>query len=255
MTGGRDAHVGERARAELRKGLCAGGTPVPLGMAFCQHCGAQLVDGAAFCTSCGSPVGAAGTASVGAPTSPGGPAAQEPTPGPGTLVSSRDVLMTKKILSLREHYDLQDPRGNPLGEADGNLVQIPARFVVKDQGGTEVMHLAAKLVSLRREFEIYDPSGNLLAAIKKKIVKLFGSEYWLEKDGSEFMRVYGNFVEHDYRVQLNGVDVAQVHKNWVTIRDQFGISITGEVDLRLVLGAVIVIEHEEVTERRSGPPL
>ncbi|MGA2665493.1 MAG: LURP-one-related family protein [Nitrososphaerales archaeon] len=221
-------------------------------MAFCQHCGAQLADGAAFCTSCGSSVGAAAPVVA---ASSGGPTAREAPQGPATLTSSRDVLMTKKILSLHEHYDLQDPQGNPLGEAEGNLVQLPARFVVKDRSGAEVVHLAGKLVSLRREFEIYDPSGNPLAAIKKKIVKLFGSEYWLEKDGSEFMRVYGNFVEHDYRVQLNGVDVAQVHKNWVTVRDQFGISITGEVDIRLVLGAVIVVEHEEVTERRSGTPL
>ena len=113
------------------------------------------------------------------------------------------------------------------------------------------MHVEGKLVSLRREFRMYDPSGVLLAAIKKKIARLVGSEYWLELNGNQFARIYGNFVEHDYRIQINGVDVAQVHKKWVSVRDSFNISALGQVDMRLVLGSVIVIEHEEVTERRS----
>ncbi|HKT22332.1 MAG TPA: LURP-one-related family protein [Nitrososphaerales archaeon] len=158
--------------------------------------------------------------------------------------------MNKKILSVREHYDIQSTSGSQLGEADGNFFQFPAKFVVQDSDGAEVMHVIGKLISLRREFEMYDPSGNLLAAIKKKMVKLIGSEYWLEQNGNQFARIYGNFVEHDYRIQVNGMDVAQVHKKWVSVRDSFDISVTGSVDRRLVLGSVIVIEHEEVTERR-----
>ena len=88
--------------------------------------------------------------------------------------------------------------------------------------------------------------------MKKKIVKLIGEEFWLEKNGVEFMRIYGNFTEHDYQMEINGAPVASVHKKWVSLRDQFGVSITGNVDHRIVIGAVIVIEHVEVTEKSSG---
>lgn len=71
----------------------------------------------------------------------------------------------------------------------------------------------------------------------------------MEKGGVEFMRIYGNFTEHDYQMEVNGVQVASVHKKWVSVRDQFGVSITGEVDHRVIIGAVIAIEHLEVTER------
>ena len=81
-------------------------------------------------------------------------------------------------------------------------------------------------------------------------MKLIGEEYWVEKNGVEFMRIYGNFTEHDYRMEVNGVPVASVHKKWVSMRDQMGVSITGETDHRIVVGAVIVIEHIEVTERQ-----
>jgi hypothetical protein len=53
-------------------------------------------------------------------------------------------------------------------------------------------------------------------------------------------------------MEVNGTPVASVHKKWVSVRDQFGVSITGNVDHRIVIGAVIVIEHVEVTEKSSS---
>jgi uncharacterized protein YxjI len=166
--------------------------------------------------------------------------------------------MKKKIMSMREHYDFEDPTGRKLGEGGGNFFQAPAKFVVlsipdsNGNPGQEVMHIDGKLISLRHEFKFYDPSGNLLGSMKKKIVKLLGQEYWLEQNGTELMRVYGNFTAHEYQMTINGQPVAQVHKKWVSIRDQFEVSITGNVDPRLVIGSTIVVEHLEVTERNDN---
>jgi uncharacterized protein YxjI len=161
-----------------------------------------------------------------------------------------DLVLKKKILSVREHYDLEDVTGTKLGEADGNLIQFPAKFVVIDTNGSELMQVKGKVLSLRNQFTFYDNAGAELGTIKKKLVKLIGEEYWVEKDRREFMRIYGNFTEHDYQMEINGVKVASVHKKWVSVRDQLGVSITGEADHRVVIGAVIVIEHVEVTERQ-----
>lgn len=168
-----------------------------------------------------------------------------------SLLEIKDIVLKKKILSIREHYDLENATGTKLGEADGNLFQFPAKFVVIGTGGSELMHIVGKLFSLRRQFTFYDHTGMELGTIKKKIVKLIGEEYWVERNGAEFMRIYGNFTEHDYQMQVNGVQVASTHKKWVSVRDQFEISISGEVDNRVVLGAVIVIEHIEVSEKQS----
>jgi uncharacterized protein YxjI len=166
---------------------------------------------------------------------------------------TNDFVMKKKIFSLREHYDLEDRDGTKLGEANGNLFQFPAKFSVVDAGGYEVMHLEGKVISLRKQFTFFDSSGGELGTIKRKITKLFGEEFWVEKDGVEFMRIHGDFTEHDYQMEIKGVPVASVHKKWFSVKDQIGVSITGEVDHRVVIGAVIVIEHVEVTERPSGP--
>jgi uncharacterized protein YxjI len=171
--------------------------------------------------------------------------------GSNPFFENSDFVLRKKILSLHEHYDLIDLAGTKLGEADGNLFQFPAKFVVVDTNGTELMRLGGKVLSLRNQFTIFDNLGVQLGTIRKKIVKLIGEEYWIEKDGNELMRIFGNFTEHDYQMQSNGVQVASVHKRWFTVRDQLGVTITAPIDHRLVIGAVIVIEHVEVTERQK----
>jgi uncharacterized protein YxjI len=163
-----------------------------------------------------------------------------------------DDFVLKKMFSLREHYDLEDKTGMRLGEADGNLFQFPAKFTVVNVDGSESMHLEGKVFSLRSQFTFYDDAGAELGTIRKKILKPIGEEYWVERDGVETMRIYGNFTEHDYRMQASGVQVASVHRKWVSVRDKLEVSISGEVDRRVVIGAVIVIEHVEVTERERS---
>ncbi|MDA4119621.1 MAG: LURP-one-related family protein [Thaumarchaeota archaeon] len=214
-------------------------------MPYCRSCGKEIDANTAFCPYCGAEIGLAieNIALVSSASTVAG--------NTGSLLEANDIVMKKKILSVREHYDFEDVQGNKLGEGDGNFFQFPAKFQVLDNSGTQVMNLEAKLISIRRQFTFHDPQGSALGAIKKKIVKLFGSEYWVEQNGNEFMRIYGNFVEHDYLFAVNGQQVAQVHKKWVAMRDTFGLSITGNVDHRMVIGSVIAIEHEEVTERKK----
>ncbi|MCX6651294.1 MAG: LURP-one-related family protein [Methanomassiliicoccales archaeon] len=166
-----------------------------------------------------------------------------------SLLAINDLVLKKKILSLHEHYDVEDINGTKLGEAEGNLVQIPAKFTLKDTNNSELMHLGGKVLSIRDQFTLYDGSGAELGVIKKKIIKLIGREYWIEKNGVEVMRIFGNFTDHDYQMQINGAQVAMVHRRWFSVRDKIGVSITGMVDHRLVIGAVIVIEHLEVKEK------
>jgi uncharacterized protein YxjI len=113
------------------------------------------------------------------------------------------------------------------------------------------MHLEEKMMSIRGQFTIYDNQGAELGTIKKKIARLIGEEFWMEKNGVEFMRIYGDFTEHDYQLEVNGAPVAYIHKKWVKLQDQIGIPITCEVDHRVIIGAVIVIEHVEVNERQN----
>ncbi len=169
-----------------------------------------------------------------------------------TIFNTREFVMKKRILALKEQYDIEDREGNKLAEGEGNFIQIPAIFQVKDpRTSMIIMRIEGKVFTLHNEFTFKDDLDVELGTIRKKIVKLIGEEFWIERGGSETMRIYGDFLEHDYSMEVGGQKLAQVHRDWVSLRDQYGISIIGDVDHRLVVGATIVIEHIEVSERRA----
>jgi uncharacterized protein YxjI len=122
-----------------------------------------------------------------------------------SLFEINDFVLKKKLLSLREHYDLEDKMGTKLGEVDCNLFQFPAKFTVINTRGSQLMYLEGKVLSLRNQFTFSDDNGAELGTIKKKILKPIGEEYWIEKNGAEVMRIFGNFTEHDYQMQVSGV--------------------------------------------------
>jgi len=169
------------------------------------------------------------------------------------LLNANEFVMKKGIFSLREHYDIEDRSGRSLAVAEGNFIQLPAVVQVKDATyGQLIMQMEGKVFTLHQQFTFNDSLGVELGTIRKKIAKLIGEEFWIEKGGREIMRIYGDFLEHDYRMEMNGKVVARVHREWVSLRDEYGISILEDVDRRLVVGATIVIEHIEVAERRSS---
>lgn len=92
-----------------------------------------------------------------------------------SLPGVNNFILERKILAEREHYDLEDLTETKLGEADGNLFQFPAKFVVIDTNGSELMHLGGKVLSLQNQFTFYDETGVELGTVKKKIVKLIGN--------------------------------------------------------------------------------
>jgi uncharacterized protein YxjI len=115
-----------------------------------------------------------------------------------SLSEINDFVLKKKILSLREHYDLEDKNGTKLGEADGSLFQLPAKFMVIDTNGSELMHLEGKVLSFRDQFTFYDPSGAELGTIKKKILKPIGEEYWIQRNGVETICIYRDATDREY---------------------------------------------------------
>jgi uncharacterized protein YxjI len=73
-----------------------------------------------------------------------------------------------------------------------------------------------------------------------------------DSNGIGLICIFGNFIQHEYQMQINGSHVANVHRKWFSVRDQLGVTFTGPVDNRLVIGEIVVIEHIEVTRRNDA---
>ncbi len=181
------------------------------------------------------------------------------------LLQANEIILLKKILSVRRHYDFVDPQGKKLGEADGNMVQIPPKFNVIDINGAEVMHLQGKEFSTDKTYTFYNASGEPIGTVKQNFEK-GDTKFIVEKDGQQLISIrreqsHRSALESlvslpppdellgpmlNYVIEAAGQTVAKFHRKWPAIRNQIKLSISGDVDHRLIIGSVIVVEHVDV---------
>ena len=179
-----------------------------------------------------------------------------------SLLEAGDLILIKKIISVRRHYHFMDRQGTKLGEADGNIVQVPPKFRVIDNHGVEIMHLHGKAFSKQKDYTFYSPSGEKIG-IMRAIFEKDELQFLVERNGEQFMFIHRELsskplleelvtlpnpdeflqgLQEDYVMEIGGQTVAKIHRKRLSLRNQIELSIIGEVDHRLIIGAVIVIE-------------
>jgi uncharacterized protein YxjI len=178
-----------------------------------------------------------------------------------SLLEAGELILIKKIISIRRQYDFMDRNGTKLGEADGNIAQVPPKFRVIDNHGVEIMHLQGKAFSKQKDYTFYSPSGEEIG-IMRAIFEKDELQFLVERNGEQFMFIHRELSSkplleelvtlpnpdeflrglQDYVMEIGGQTVARVHRKWLSVRNQIELSIIGEVDHRLIIGAVIVIE-------------
>lgn len=200
----------------------------------CSLCGKPVPENSKFCPNCGFKFGTS-TPTTSAPTAT------------HFVFSAREFIIEQKIAALRDTFGIRDRNGNLLGYVKKKLVSWGPQFTFETPDGVAFGEMRGKVLTVRPTFEIYDQQG-LVAVVRKKIMKLLGSEWWLEdSSGTEIGRIKGNITEHEFSIQSpSGGQVAQVHKNWVSIRDSYGVEIQSqEIAPFIVLAYVIAMDHAQ----------
>ena len=182
------------------------------------------------------------------------------------LLEANELILVKKILSVRTHYDFVDVQGKKLGEADGNLVQNPPEFTIFDSKDVEIMRLQREQLPKNKDYTFYSYSGEKIGTIKQ-ISGTDAAQFLVEKEGRQLMKIYPENSSKStleslvslptpeelfrpllkYIMEADGQIVATVQMKWrPTIRNQVELSIIGNVDHRIVIGGLIVIEQVAV---------
>ena len=52
----------------------------------------------------------------------------------------------------------------------------------------------------------------------------------------------GNFVDHEYEIELDGDTVAEVSKKWFRIRDSYGVELRTDQDPAVILAITVCID-------------
>ena len=111
--------------------------------------------------------------------------------------------------------------------------------MLEDPAGTEVATIREKKLSIRDKIKI--EFGSREATVKKALVGI-RDRYVVEVENGEDLKVTGNVVDHEYKIERDGDKIAEISKKWFRVRDTYGVEIDNDVDTVLVLAVTVAVD-------------
>jgi uncharacterized protein YxjI len=154
--------------------------------------------------------------------------------------------LQRKLFAIGEDFWIENDRGDAVFKVDGKALSIRQKFLVEDQGGAELLSVEAKLIALKPTMKI-ERHGQLYATVTKALFTLFHQHYTIQVEGGSTYEAQGDITNHEYEVMGNGAPVAQISRQWFSIRDAYGVAVAPELDQALIVAAAVCID--EISER------
>jgi uncharacterized protein YxjI len=85
--------------------------------------------------------------------------------------------------------------------------------------------------------------------VRKQFFTPFGDRFTIDLPGPDDLEMVGNLLEHEFTIRRGDQTVATVSKQWLTLRETYGVDIApGENDL-LILASVLALDLAQNRER------
>jgi uncharacterized protein YxjI len=156
--------------------------------------------------------------------------------------------LQRKLFAIGEDFWIENERGEQVFKVDGKALSLRKRFLLEDQGGTELLSVEAKLIAIQPTMKIERPDGQLHATVTKALFTLLHQHYTVQVEGGPAYEAQGDITNHEYEVTSDGRPVAQISRQWFSVRDAYGIAVAPEVDQALMVAAAVCID--EIAERQ-----
>ncbi|HET7857197.1 MAG TPA: LURP-one-related family protein [Gaiellaceae bacterium] len=150
--------------------------------------------------------------------------------------------MRERMFAIGDDYWIETDGGHPAYKVDGKALRIRNTLVLEAPEGGEVFTIQKKLLSIRDTMEI-ERDGKTVATVKKALVSPLRDRFSIEVEDGEDMEAKGNIVDHEYKIQRGGDEVAEVSKRWLRMRDVYGIEIAEGENDALILAVTVCIDQ------------
>ena len=148
--------------------------------------------------------------------------------------------MHEKMFSIGDDYWIEDDAGQRAYRVNGKAIRFRDTWVLEDTAGNEVATIREKKLSIRNSITI--DLGGRHATVKKALVGL-RDRFVVEVDGGQDLKITGNIVDHEYEIERDGDQIAEVSKRWFRVRDTYGIEVAPEQDDALILAVTVCIDQ------------
>ena len=149
----------------------------------------------------------------------------------------------QNFITLRDNLYVYNEDEREVYLIEGNLIEVPKRFVVRDEGKQERASITRVLKTVLPRFRVV-VEGQYEFIIKKGL-PLFRSRYSVDGEGVE---VKGDFWNMDFEIIHKGQKIATVNKEWVTLGDTYKMTVYDEAWEMVVISFVVAIDRVKEEE-------
>jgi uncharacterized protein YxjI len=150
--------------------------------------------------------------------------------------------MREKLFAVGDDFWIETGDGERAFKVDGKALRLRKTFVLKTPSGEDLFEIRERKLSVRDRMVI-ERHGETLATVKKALVSPLRDRYSIETARGEDLEAKGNVVDHEFKIERGGEQVAEVSKRWFRVRDTYGIEIAPGQDDALILAATVCIDQ------------
>jgi uncharacterized protein YxjI len=151
----------------------------------------------------------------------------------------RHFQMREKLFSIGDDYWIEDDAGHKAFKVNGKAARIRDTWKLEDTDGKEVASIRERKLSVRDAITI--DIGGRSATVKKALVG-FRDRFAVDVDDAPDLKVHGNIVDHEYKIERDGDTIAEISKKWFRVRDTYGVEVHDPLDTVLVLAITVAVD-------------
>jgi uncharacterized protein YxjI len=150
--------------------------------------------------------------------------------------------MQEKLIAIGDDFWIENEAGQRAFKVNGKAIRVRDTLVLETPNGEELVSIQAKMLNVRDTMNI-ERGGRKVASVKKALVSPLRDRFSIDVEDGDDMEAKGNIVDHEYKIERNGDQVAEVSRRWFRVRDSYGVEIAPGQDDALLLAITVCIDQ------------
>jgi uncharacterized protein YxjI len=149
--------------------------------------------------------------------------------------------MRQQLFAIGDDFWIENGAGHRVFKVVGKALRLRKTLILEDATGAERYKFQEKMLHIRDTMEIEGAAGRV-ATVKKAFISPLRERYDVSFESGGAWKVQGNIVDHQYKIENDAGEIAEVGKKWFRVRDTYGIQVSPGHDDALVLAVAIVVD-------------
>ena len=150
--------------------------------------------------------------------------------------------MQEKLFAIGDDFWIENEAGERAFKVNGKALRVRDTLILESPRGEELYSIQQKMLHIRDTMEI-ERGGKKVATVKKALVTPLRERFSIDVEDGDDMEAKGNIVDHEYKIERNGDEIAEVSRRWFRVRETYGVEIKPGQDLGLILVTVVCIDQ------------